>query len=189
MGKIFKTVMSVVLMGAMVLCSAACAKEEKKIGAEKLTANQFQETLKKANVGIFDQDISKVENNTYSYVKYQKGDDFRIFVEFWRYEEGNAPIATLATKTENYKKLMQTGSFTGIINNKKTGGVTYFTTNGFNNDEHDLWGAKGYYYGGWYFTDRTIIIVYTKSDTDEYRIAVDKIITQLGFPKPERPKR
>ena len=189
MGKLLKTVISVVLMGAMVLSSAACAKEEKKIGAEKLTANQFQESLKKANVGIFDTDISKIDNKTYSYVKYQKGDDFRIFVEFWRYEQGNAPTATLYTKSENYKKIQQKGTFAGSIVNKKTGGITYFTLNGYNNDDYDLWGAKGYYYGGWYFTDRTIIIVYTMSDTDEYRTAVDKIISQLGFPKPDKSKK
>ncbi len=161
-----KKLTSVVLIFLLLFSMTACSKT--------YTVESFRDALIKADVGASIANIKMSQNQ----VNYSR-DGFELYVNYCICTDEYAALTWFQSFYERYEKC----EFDGAVQTKLDKTFSYFTLNGETKDEQ-FSSLVGYYYGGWYCNKNTVTIVYTTIDSDNNRTEVDRILTQLKYPKP-----
>ncbi len=162
-----KKLTSVVLVGFMLFSMTACSKT--------FTVDSFRDALIKANIGATIANIKVSQNQAY----YSR-DNLELYASYNKSTDEYAALTWFQSFYERFEKT----TFVGNVQTKFDKGYSYFTLNGETKDEQ-FSSPVGYYYGGWYCKKDTVIIVYTTLDSENNRAEVDRILTQLKYPKPQ----
>ena len=163
---IIKKFSVVILLGIMMFSMTSCSKT--------YTVESFRDALIKADVGATLANI-KVSNVQANYTR----KNLELYALFDIATDENAALTWFQSFYERFEKC----EFVGKTQSKFDKGFSYFTLNGETKDDQ-FSAVIGYYYGGWYCKKDTVIIVYTTVDSDNNRAEVDRILTQLKYPKP-----
>ncbi len=172
MNKVAKKITTAVLLMAMVLSAAACSKIQSK------TTEQFKKAVIDSRIGAQTQDFTTENGNGWDYIEFTMNDGSDIVVDSicWVFNDKAEAKSEYDAVYKYYMGLVETGVFSGSRNELDKGDYAYFTIKGT--------GDGKYIYGGWYYSGNSVVYVCTNKDSDDARTKVNKILDQLGYPKP-----
>ena len=162
-----KKLATIVLLGILAFLTTACS--------QPYTVESFRDALIKADVGATIANI-KISQKQVIYAR----DNLELNASLDICTDEYAAL----TWFQSFYKRFENCTFEGDSQSKFEKDFSYFTLNGETKDDQ-FSSIVGYYYGGWYCKKDTVIIVYTTLDTDKSRTEVDRILTQLKYPKPQ----
>lgn len=179
MHKTFKTVLSVILLGAMILSIASCFDLP-------ITADGFESVLRRADIGADDSNIHRYAepNGNYEIVNYQVDLKIDYYISCFVYKDDSSAEKDFQREYERYRKIIEADALDGVSKEDVNGSFKYFTMDGTTTKKELKTTVGGYKYGGWYCTKHAYLHVYAVIDDDEHREKIDKILKQLNYPTP-----
>ncbi|MCQ2528348.1 MAG: hypothetical protein MJ108_04430 [Saccharofermentans sp.] len=174
--KKIKTIVSGLLIGAMMMSFAGCAsvkardkKEVKDILKEKLE-------LKK------DKDF---KNRSYDDYDYFYGESGKAYFSIYIYDDEDDAADVFDDLYDSYEDDLEDDVFDGKIKLKSSDTSGYVTFKGeCTDDDAECFLEDEYYYGGVYYADNMVIRVSASKDKDNARDDVNAFLKAFGLPKP-----
>ena len=176
--KMMKKAVSIVLLGAMALSMAGCAKK-----IETVKKKDFKNAIEEV---IDDTDYVDGESNVYYY-----GDNF--FVDFYQLSDEDDAADCWEDILDSYNDMVDDKKFDGSRRMVNTDTFGYILLDGECDDKnfltdisnvYFLQSGRSYYYGGIFYVEDEIIVVMTTKDKDANRDDINTILNALGYPKP-----
>ncbi|MBR2294760.1 MAG: hypothetical protein IJ869_03245 [Clostridiales bacterium] len=170
MNKTVKKIVSLFLIGAMAIPMAACSK------IQPIKPKDFGKALESA-LDLDDDDYYEDKGSDYKYCSYY--DDITAYC--YQYDDEDDAYDQFDDIKDLYDDMMDDKDFSGktkVVTGKDFG---YILLNG-EGDSNDF--IDDDFYGGFYYTGDTFVVIYTTSTSDKKIQMVKDLISELGYPKP-----
>lgn len=176
--KMMKKAVSIVLLGAMALSMAGCAKK-----IETVKKKDFKNAIEEV---IDEDDYVENDSNVYYY-----GENF--FIDFYEFSDEDDAADAWEDILDSYNDMVDDKKFDGSRRLVNTDTYGYILLNGDCDDKdfltnisnvYFLQEGRSFYYGGIFFVEDEIIVVMTTKDKDSNMEDIRTILNALGYPKP-----
>ena len=188
--KKFAKVIALLLVASLSLGMVACSnssssrknkKDKKKKDKTKVTeysCDDFEDIIDELSDG--DYYITDAYDDQV-YIRCEYGD---ASITYTFYDDEDDAADSFEEYYDNFEDDFDDDIFDGKYDLKWDGNQGYVVFDGEGTDDGTAFLEDEYYYGGVYYADGMVVVIYTSRDKNQAREDVDDVLNELKFPKP-----